>query len=112
MIKSGRKCELNSSNLLNYLYEEELGFHLILRRSRRISPDTVTDLDFADDIALISEEINQAHELLRKGRDISWKIGLRINACKTKLKAYDHGKNTTIQTNEGFHKDRPNIFES
>ena len=32
--------------------EEELGFHLERRKSRRIGPVAVTDLDFADAIAL------------------------------------------------------------
>ena len=32
-------------------HEEELSFHLLKRRSRRIGPDIITDLDFADDIA-------------------------------------------------------------
>ena len=44
--------------------EEELGFHLVKRRSRRVGPEVVTDMDFADDIALLSEEIEQAQELL------------------------------------------------
>ena len=44
--------------------EEELGFELERRRSRRHPPGVVTDLDFLNDIALLSEEINQAQELL------------------------------------------------
>ena len=40
--------------------EEKLGFHLKKRQSRRIGPVCVTDLDFADDIALVSNEIEQA----------------------------------------------------
>ena len=44
--------------------EEALAFHLVKRRSRRIGPEVVTDLDFADDIALLSEEIHQAQDLL------------------------------------------------
>ena len=36
-------------------HEEELGFHLVKRRSSwRIDEDVITDLDFADDIVLIS----------------------------------------------------------
>ena len=42
--------------------EEKLGFHLI-RRSKRISPIVLTDLDFADDIALVSQEIDNTQEL-------------------------------------------------
>ena len=37
--------------------EEELGFHLERRNSRRIGPLVVTELDFADDIALLSMDI-------------------------------------------------------
>ena len=44
--------------------EEELGFTTSRRRSRRVGPEVVTDLDFADDIALISHLTGQAQELL------------------------------------------------
>ena len=43
---------------------EDLGFELERRSSRRHPPVTITDTDFADDIALISEEIEQAQEML------------------------------------------------
>jgi len=36
--------------------EEELGLQTKQRRSRRCPATCITDLDFADDIALISEE--------------------------------------------------------
>ena len=42
--------------------EEELGFHLVKRRSTRIGP-VVMALDFADDIFLISDEIEQAQKI-------------------------------------------------
>ena len=35
--------------------EEELGFTITPRLSRRVHPVILTDLDFADDIAIISE---------------------------------------------------------
>ena len=38
--------------------EEELGFKLDRRRSRRHNPLILTDTDFADDIATVSEEID------------------------------------------------------
>ena len=44
--------------------ELELGFTVQKRRSSRFPAKAVTDMDFADDIALISEEIVQAQELL------------------------------------------------
>ena len=64
--------------------EEELGFTTSRRKSRRIGPEVVTDLDFADDIALISHLTGQAQELLREE---SAKLGLRINSKKTKVMA-------------------------
>ena len=42
--------------------EEELGFTMIPRRSRRVKAKMQTDLDFADDIALISDHIEEAKE--------------------------------------------------
>ena len=44
--------------------ELDLGFTLEKRRSSRFPTKAVTDIDFADDIALLSEEIIQAQELL------------------------------------------------
>ena len=44
--------------------EEELGFHLKKGRSRRHPPVIITDTDFADDIALVTEEIAQAQIML------------------------------------------------
>ena len=37
--------------------KEELAFCLKKRGSRRIGPELITDLDFADDITLLSEQI-------------------------------------------------------
>ena len=45
-------------------HEEELGFIIVPRRSRRLHPTVLTDLDFADDIALLSNTASQARELL------------------------------------------------
>ena len=49
--------------------EEALGFHLAKRRSRRIGLEVVTNLDFADDITLLSEEIHKAQELLQREKE-------------------------------------------
>ena len=43
--------------------EVELGLTIKPRRSRRHPAEVETDLDFADDIALLSNEISQAQEL-------------------------------------------------
>ena len=45
-------------------HEEELGFTIVPRRSRRLHPSFLTDLDFSDDIALLPNTLSQARELL------------------------------------------------
>ena len=42
-----------------YYWEEKLGFHLRKRQSRRVPPIIVTDMNFADDIALVSDGIKK-----------------------------------------------------
>ena len=54
--------------------DEELGFELISKRSRRHPAITISDLDFADNIALLSEHIEQAQQLLWNLEDQSAKV--------------------------------------
>ena len=44
--------------------EDELGFTLRPKRSRRVGAQSISDLDFADDIVLLSNQIEQAKKLL------------------------------------------------
>ena len=81
--------------------EEELGFHLERRKSRRIGPVVVTDLDFADDIALLSMDIRQAQELLQSVERCVGKVGLKMNAGKTKYMSYNQHESVTIKDNDG-----------
>ena len=46
--------------------KEQLGFILNLERSRRYSEEVITDLNYAEDIALICHEIAQAKKLLNR----------------------------------------------
>ena len=68
---------------------EDLGFQLTKRSSRRHPPVTITDLDFADDIALISEEIAEAQEMLNRVEMETLRIGLHLNEKKTKMMIND-----------------------
>ena len=77
--------------------EEELGFTLVPHRSRQVPHVMVTHLDFADDIALISDTAEKARELLLAVERECRKIGLRLNAKKTKVIAYNIN-DTTITT--------------
>ena len=81
---------LQGDTLAPYLFaivldEEELGFHLQKRQSQRVPPTIVTDLDSADDLALISEETEQAQEVLTRTEQEAGKVGLRCNAKKKKF---------------------------
>ena len=63
--------------------EQELGFTLTPRKSRRHSAVVLTDLDYADDISLLSDNVEQAQELLNRVEPECAKVGLRLNAKKT-----------------------------
>ena len=65
--------------------EEELGFTLKRRASRRVPAKMMTDLDFADDISLLSDTVEKACMLLSEVERHCNRIGLSINAKKTKV---------------------------
>ena len=69
--------------------EEDLGFTITPRRSRRHPKEVLADLDFADDIALLSDAIKQAQELLLRVETECNKVGLGLNGPKTKFLAYN-----------------------
>ena len=56
--------------------ENELGFTLHRQRSRRKPAVTVSDLDFADDLALLNEEMEQAQEVLNRLETEAERVGL------------------------------------
>ena len=70
-------------------FEEELGFKLVKRHSRRIAPVTITDTGFVDDIALISEGLVQAKKMLTRVETEAAKIGLHMNAKKTQVMPFN-----------------------
>ena len=63
--------------------EVELGFQFRKRQSRRITPITITDLNFADDLILITEEKEQAQDILNILEHEARKVVLHCNAKKT-----------------------------
>ena len=56
---------------------------------------------FADDVALLTEESDQAQNLLSKVQTKAAKIGLHINAKKTEFMAYKQPDDITIKTRSG-----------
>ena len=81
--------------------EDELGFTLTPRRSRRHPKEVLADLDFADDIALLSDAINQAQQLLHRVEGECLKVGLGLNGPKTKSLAYNIEDLVPLETLDG-----------
>ena len=62
---------------------KENGFKLTKKRSRRYPAKTITDADYADDIAILANTPNQAETLLHSLEQAAAGIGLHVNAHKT-----------------------------
>ena len=81
--------------------ETELGFKLQRQRSRRVPAIVVTDLDFADDLALLCEEIEQAQEVLLRLETEAENVGLFCNAKKTEVQAFNQEQSVEIRAKDG-----------
>ena len=81
--------------------ETELGFTIIPRKSRRIPAVTLTDLDFADDICLLCNEIDKAQELLSCVEAECSKVGLGLNAKKTEVMTYNIPGHNPLKSTSG-----------
>ena len=81
----------------------EHGLTIIPRQSRRVAGVTVTDLDFADDLALTSNTIAGAEKLLHDLEHAADLVGLSLNALKTEYMTVNI--NTTDETVRTIHGD-------
>ena len=61
----------------------ENGFELTEKRSRRYSEKTITDAEYADNIAILANTPNQVETLLHSLERAATGIGLHVNAHKT-----------------------------
>ena len=62
----------------------------------------LADLDYADDICLVSDRVEQAQELLNRVEVECAKVGLRLNAKKTEVITYNiHTDHPPITTSDG-----------
>ena len=77
----------------------ENGFMLKKKRNRRYSAKTITNTDFADDIALLANTPNQAETLLHSLEQIAAGIGLHVKAHKTEYVCYN--QTSDISTLDG-----------
>ena len=67
----------------------ENGFELTKKRSRRYLAKTITDADYADDIALLANTPNQAETLQHSLERAAAGIGHHVNALKTEYMCYN-----------------------
>ena len=67
----------------------ENGFELTKKRSRRYPAKTITDADYANDIALLTNTPHQAETLLHRLEQAIESIGLHVNVHKTEYMCYD-----------------------
>ena len=72
----------------------ELGFTLSEAKSRRYPAVKITDVDYADDLALLTNNIQDATTLLHKIEEAASEIGLYINAKKTEYIVINLENNT------------------
>ena len=77
----------------------ENGFELTKKRSRRYPAKTITDADYADDIAILAYTPNQAETLLHSLERAAAGIGLHINAHKPEYMCFNQAGD--ISTLEG-----------
>ena len=73
---------------LDYVLREN-GFVLTKKRSRRYPAKTITDADYADDIAILSNSPNLAETLLHSLERAAADIGLHVNAHKTEFMCFN-----------------------
>ena len=78
---------------------KENGFELTKKRSRRYPATTITDADYADDIAILANTPDQAETLLHSLERAAASIGLYVNAHKTEYMCYN--QTGDISTREG-----------
>ena len=75
---------------------KENGFKLTKERSRRYPAQTITDADYADDIALLANTPIQAKTLLHSLEQAAAGIGLYVNAHKTEYMCFNQRGDITL----------------
>ena len=76
---------------------KELGFTLAKSRSKRNPAVKVTDVDYADDLAIISDYLTDGTILLHQLEQAASEIGLCINAKKTEFICYNQHHSGSIK---------------
>ena len=77
----------------------ENGFEMTKKRSKRYPANTITDADYADDIAILANTPNQAETLLHSLERAAAGNGLHVNAHKTEYMCFNQAGD--ISTRDG-----------
>ena len=80
---------------------QKLGFTIKPIQTRRIRKQFITDLGFADDLALLSDTVEQAQELIPALEQHAAKVGLKINVTKTQYMTFNQISNHPLCTSSG-----------
>ena len=75
----------------------ENGFELTKKRSKRYPAKTITNADYADDLALLANTPNKGVTLLHSLERAAAGIGLHVNAHKTEYMCYKQTGNITTR---------------
>ena len=78
---------------------ENLGLTVTKKQSKRIPAICLTDTDFADDISLLSDSMEDAQDLLTLVVAVAKNIGLHINEEKTECMSYNLPESTALNAN-------------
>lgn len=79
----------------------ELGFTLKEKRGRSYPADTITDLDYGDDLTVLADNIKDAMSLLHRIEEAASEIGLYMNAKKTEYIIVNLDKTIEIRDSKG-----------
>ena len=82
---------------------KENGFKLAKEKSRRYPAQTITDVDYADDVALLANTPNQAESQLHIQERAAGGIGLHVNVDETESKRrHLHAKRWSLKQVDKF----------
>ena len=81
--------------------EDDLGLEVQQKKIRRHKAIRVTDLDYADDLALISEQTDKAQETLCRLEAEAEKVGLYCNSKKTEVQHFNQDNPVQIKASNG-----------
>lgn len=105
VLQGDKLAPYNSTIILLYAMRQaigndaqEIGCKLDQKRSRRHNPEIVNDLEVADDIALVTDQMEEAQNFLHYVQHNAAKIGLHQNADKTELMSFNQEQEKVLKS--------------